>query len=131
MRGKITCFWPEKTIKYSISTRKSVWVPAKTFFFVFFGDHLLLAGKTPKFSVSARKSLWISAKTFFFFGDQLIFTNKTPLSYSRIMKIWVKFVYGSTFQKSLLLCEILATRLFFTEVQSTLKKRLPMQNFTI
>ena len=33
------------------------------FFFVFFGDHLVLAGK---FAISARKSLRTSAKTFFF-----------------------------------------------------------------
>ena len=41
------------------------------------------------------------------------------------MKIWVKFVYGANSQK------ILATWLFFTKNQSTLKKRPPMQNFTI
>ena len=41
------------------------------------------------------------------------------------MKIWVKFVYGTHSKK------ILATCLFFTKVQSTLKKRPPMQNFTI
>ena len=35
------------------------------------------------------------------------------------MKIWVKFVYGKNSQK------ILATCLFFTKVQSTLKKRPP------
>ena len=33
------------------------------------------------------------------------------------MKIWVKFVYGTVFQK------ILTTCLFFTKVQSTQKKR--------
>ena len=61
----------------------------------------------------------------FFFGDHLIFTEKSPQSNSGTMKIWVKFVYGTTFQK------ILATCLFFTKVQSTPKKRPSMQNFTI
>ena len=40
----ITCFWPEKPIKFSISARKSLRIPAKTFFFS--GDHLFLAGQT-------------------------------------------------------------------------------------
>ena len=30
----------------------------------------------------------------FFFGDHLIFNKKSPQSYSRLMKIWVKFLYG-------------------------------------
>ena len=39
---------------------------------------------------------------------------------------------GSNFQKSPpSLCEILATWLIFTKVQSSLQKRPPMQNFTI
>ena len=61
----------------------------------------------------------------FFFGDHLIFTEKSHQSKSVTMKIWVKFVYGTNSQK------ILATCLFFTKVQSTLKKRPTIQNFTI
>ena len=44
--------------------------------------------------ISARKSLCISAKTFFFLGDHLFFTKQSPQSNLRLMKIWVKFVYG-------------------------------------
>ena len=60
-----------------------------------------------------------------FLGDHLIFPEISPQSNSGTMKIWVKFVYGTNSQK------ILAKCLLFTKVQSTLKKRPPMQNFTI
>ena len=119
MVGKSYCFWPEKPFKFLIWARKSLQISAKTFFFLeitwFWPE------KPFKFLMSARKSLRISAKTFFFFGDHLIFTKNLPKSNSEIMKIWVKFVYGTHSQK------ILATCLFFTKVQSTLKKRPPSE----
>ena len=90
----------------------------KTFFF--FEITCFWPEKPLEFLISARKSFRISAKTFF-----LIFSEKSPHSISGTMKIWLKYVYGITFQK------ILATCLFFSKVQSTLKKRPPMQNFTI
>ena len=158
MGGKSYCFWPEKLLEFSILARKSLWISAKTCFF--FGDHLFLAGKNASIFDSARKSFRISANTlffsfwrspvlgrekrfnfwfppekafgfrrrpvfFFFFGDHLIFTKNLPQSSSGTMNIWFNFVYGTAFQK------ILATCLFFTKVQSTLKKRFLMQNFTI
>ena len=96
-------------------------------FFVFLEITCIWLEKPLKFLILARKSPRISAKTFsfFFFGDHQIFTEKSHQSKSVTMKIWVKFVYGTNSQK------ILATCLFFTKVQSTLKKRPPMQNFTI
>ena len=59
--GKSCCFWAKKTLKFAISARKKPWISAKTFFFYFFGDHLLLVGKLV---ISARKNLRISAKIF-------------------------------------------------------------------
>ena len=88
--------------------------------------------KNLEFEIWARKSVWISAKIFFlnFFGNYWIFT--APQSNSRPIKIWVKLnKIRSNFQKSLSLCEILATRLILTKVLSMLQKRPPMQNFTI
>ena len=80
--GRSWCFWVEKTLKVAISARKSLRISAKTFFFFFYGDHLLLA---EKFVISARKSLRISAKTFFFclrspaFGLKIcVFGQKKP-----------------------------------------------------
>ena len=53
---------------------------AKTFFFFFFGDHLILGGKNVWILDFGRKiTLWILAKTFFFFfffGDHLILGGK-------------------------------------------------------
>ena len=122
MGGKSYCFWPEKTLKFSISARKSLRISAKTFSFwkspVFGRKHRL------NFRFRPENYLRISAKTLFF-GDHLIFTEISPQSNSGTMKIWVKFVYGINSQK------ILATCLFFANVQSKLKKRPPMQNFTI
>ena len=58
------------------------------------------------------KILWISVKTFFF-GDHLILTEKPLQSNSRLMKIWVKFVYGCNKlpKRHSPLCQILASRL--------------------
>ena len=39
-----------------------------------------------------QKMAFSGAKTFFF-GDHLILAEKPPLSNTRLMKIWVKFVY--------------------------------------
>ena len=41
-----TCFWLEKPLKFPISAEKSLAISVKTFFFIFFGDHLISAGKT-------------------------------------------------------------------------------------
>ena len=59
-------FWPEKTLKFVISARKSLRILAKTFIF---GDHLFLAGKNVEICDFGQKkpSNWISAKTFLFF----------------------------------------------------------------
>ena len=100
-------FWPEKAFRFR----------RRPFFFLEITCFWL--EKPLKFSISARKSLRISAKTFFLFGDHLIIPEISPQSNSGTIKIWVKFVYGTNFQK------ILATCLFFTKVQSTLKKRPP------
>ena len=63
-------FWEEevavigrkKTLKFTISIRKSLRISAKTFFF---WNHQLLVGK---FAISVKKSLRISAKTYFSFS---------------------------------------------------------------
>ena len=91
----------------------------------FFLDHLISAGKTLRISVKTffiflrspdfgRKNTLNCGEDFFFcfFGDRLIFTETPPQSNSRLMKIWVKFVYGLIkLPKKSPLCEILATRL--------------------
>ena len=96
-------------------------------FFLFFWRSPALGWKNRlNFWFRPEKALGFRRRTFlFFFGDHLIFTEKSHQSKSVTMKIWVKFVYGTNSQK------ILATCLFFTKVQSTLKKRPPKQNFTI
>ena len=121
-------FGRKKRLNFRFWLEKSLWISAKTF----------LLWRSPDFGRKKRLNFrfW-PEKAFgfrrrpFFFVDHLIFTEKSPQSNSGTMKIWVKFVHGSTFQKSPLLSEILATCLFFTKVQSTLKKRPPIQNFTI
>ena len=56
---------------------------ARPFIYLFiFGDRLFLAGKTVR----------ILAKTFFL-RYHLFLTEKSPQSNSRLIKIWVKFVY--------------------------------------
>ena len=78
--------------------RRSDWIWWRPFFFV---DHLISAGKLFQFLV----------KTFFFL---LNLTEKPPQSDSRLMKIYVKFVYCCfhlSKKPPLPLCEILATRL--------------------
>ena len=75
--GEKSCgFWPEKLFKFLILARKSLWISAKTFFFL--EITCFWPEKTFKFLILARKSLRISAKTFFFFGDHLIFTENSP-----------------------------------------------------
>ena len=128
MGGKSYCFWPEKPLKFWISARKSFRILAKTFSFFFFFWRSPVIGRKNRVNLRFRpeKAFGFRQRPFFFnFGDHLIFTEKSPQSHSGTMKIWVKFVYGTTFQK------ILATCLLFTKVQSTLKKRPSMQNFTI
>ena len=84
MRGKITCFWPEKAFGFR---------------------------RRPFFMEITLVSLEIAS---------IQFENNENLGQvrSRI-----------NLQKSPLLCEILATRLFFTKVQSTLKKHPPHVKF--
>ena len=69
--GRSCFFWPETTLKFVISVRKSLQISAKTFFF---GDHLILVGI---FAISGRKSLRISAKTFFFWRSPAFGRKKT------------------------------------------------------
>ena len=95
---KVECFFAGAHQK---SVRKRDWILVKTFFFE---DHLILAGKT----------VWILVKTFFLGGGGIL-TENTPQSDSRLMKIWVEFVYccfklPKLFQAPSL-CEFLATRL--------------------
>ena len=152
MGRKSDCFWPEKPLKFSILGKKSLRISAKTFFwrspvfgrknrlnfqfwpekafgfrrkpFFFFEITCFWLEKSFKFSILQEKAFGFRRRPFFF-GDHLIFTKKWSQSESGTMKIWVKFVHGTNFQK------ILPTCLFFAEVQSTLKKRPPIQNFTI
>ena len=79
-------FWPEKWSFFFWSTPKvgqKKWLNfGLDLFLFFFRDHQNLAGKTVS----------ILVKTFFFW-DHLILTEKPPQFGSRLMKIWVKFVY--------------------------------------
>ena len=82
-------------------------IPLPTFLFAppiyflpptaFFGRKklLFLAGKNVKICDFGQKKLRISAKTFsLFLGDHLIFTETSPQSSLKLMKIWVKFNSG-------------------------------------
>ena len=103
---EITCIRPKKTLEFLISAGNKPlnfwfrlekpfefrWRPF--FFFLLFGDHQYSAGKKPL-------NFWFRpTKTFefrwriFFFGDHLILTEKPPESNLRLIKIWVKFVFG-------------------------------------
>ena len=131
--------WEEKDVQSPVKCRtkfrgnndaeeKTVQPPAKFFFFLyyFFGDHLFLAGKKPWiWDLGQKKRLSFGKDLFLnFFGNHWIFT--APQSNSRPIKIWVNLnKIGSNFQKSLFLCEILATRLILTKVLSMLQKRPP------
>ena len=64
---EITCFWPEKLLKFVISAKKSLRISAKTFFFVCFGDHLFLAGKTAKICDFGQKKPLDFGEDLFFF----------------------------------------------------------------
>ena len=77
-------FGPEKWSFFFLERTQS-WSGEVTEFWLrpfFFRDHQKLAGK----------AVSILVKTFFF-GDHLILTEKPPQFGSRLMKIWVKFVY--------------------------------------
>ena len=76
-------FLAGKKFKFLISARKSLRIPAKTFFFFL---------RSPAFVRKER--LKISARKAFFFGDHLMFAKTSPQSNSGIMKIWVKFNAG-------------------------------------
>ena len=141
--SRFVCYlWEEKVTVFGRKNRLNFrFRPEKAFrfrrrpFFVFFWRSPISGRKNRlNFRLRPEKAFEFRQRPFYLFiflGDHLIFTEKLPQSNSETMKIWVKFVYGSTFQKSPLLCKILAKCLFFTKVQSTLKKRPPMQNFTI
>ena len=105
---------------------KSLWISGKTFFFLeitcFWPEQPL------KISISSRKSLWISAKTFFL-ETTLVLLEIASIQFENNENLG-QVRSRINLQKSPLLCEILATRLFFTKVLSTLKKHPPMQNFT-
>ena len=90
--GKSCCFWPEKTLKFVISTRKSLRISAKTFFFLFLGDHLLLAGKNVKICDFGQKKPSDFGEDLFFLSE--IFTETSPQSNSGTIKIWNKFNAG-------------------------------------
>ena len=90
---------PPQTFEFPISAEKSVSISVKTFFFNFFGDHLIFGGK----------NVWISELSEKF---RLNFrTNRVKL----IQEQWKfgsrSFALFSLFQKSPPLFQILATRL--------------------
>ena len=70
--GEITWFWPEKPFEY--------W--RRSFLFLW---------RSPVFGRKNR--LNFGEELFFVFGDHLVLIKKKPQSNSRLMKIWVKFVY--------------------------------------
>ena len=77
--------------KHLIYGETTLQVSAKTFFF--FGEHLILAGEKPWiFDFGQKKPLNFGEDLFF--GNHLIFTEKSSQSNSSLMKFWVKFVYG-------------------------------------
>ena len=90
---------PEELFEFVISSRKSVLISVKTFFFS--ETTCVWAKNLYKFPISAEKSVLISAKTFFFFGGHLFLgrnfefgQKKTSQSDSRAMNIWVKVTYS-------------------------------------
>ena len=87
---EITWFRPEKPFEYLISARKTLWI-----------------------SDFGRKKPLNFGEDLLFFWDHLILTEKPPQSNLRLMKIWVKFVFGciKLQKKPPPLCEILAMRL--------------------
>ena len=107
---EITWFWVEKTFEFRISAEKSLWILAKTFFFFFFGDHLIFGGKNLWISDFGRKiTLNFGEDLFFFWRSPNLgrkkplnirafrdissqFSDKPPETDSRSMKIRVKVV---------------------------------------
>ena len=63
------------------------------FFFLLFGDHLILGGKKLKFPISAEKSVSNSVKTFFFFffWRPSDFGRKKPLNFRAFREISSQF----------------------------------------
>ena len=112
---EITCFWPEKPLEFPISAWKSPRISAKTFFF--WRSPVLGWKNRLNFRFRPEKAFGFRRRPFFFFFEITCFSLKNRLI--PFQEQW-KFGSSSSFQK------ILATCLFFTKVQSTLKKRPPM-----
>ena len=69
---------PSNVWTCEILEEKSPWILAKTFFFFFFGDHLIFGGKNVWILDFGRKITLIFGEDLFFlfFGDHLIFGGK-------------------------------------------------------
>ena len=121
-----------------VMQKKTVQPPAKTFFFwrscAFSQKKLLNLRFRP-----AEKAFEIRRRPFF--GDHMFLAGENPgicdfgqkkrLNLGEDLFFWRSNKIGSSFQKSLSLCKILATPLIFIKVLSMLQKRPSMQNFTI
>ena len=67
---------PPTSVKLTVSAENSLSILMKTFFFFFFGDHLILGGKNVRISDFCRKITLNFGKDLFFFGDHLILGGK-------------------------------------------------------
>ena len=124
--GRSPVFSRKSHLNFRFRSEKAFGFWRRHFFLLFWRSPVFGWKNRLNFWFWPEKALGFRRRPFlFFFGDHLIFTEKSHQSKSVTMKIWVKFVYGTNSQK------ILATCLLFIKVQSTLKKRPPMQNFTI
>ena len=70
---EITCFWPKRPLKFTISAGKFLRISVKTFFFL--EKTCFRAEKSLKFLISAGKSLWI-------FGLHLVHLIQTGMNFS-------------------------------------------------
>ena len=92
---EITRFRPEKTFEFLILAIKTLWISVKTFFFCFCLEITSIRPeKNPWISDFGRKKPFNFGEDLFFFGDHLILTEKPLESNLRLIKIWVKFVFG-------------------------------------
>ena len=93
---------PPQTYEYPIWAEKSLSKSVKTFFFFFFGDHLILGGKNLLISDFGRKiSLKICENLFFFFFlENIWFSAEKTFEYAsffgQIVWNWFKFNENSS-----------------------------------
>ena len=119
---EITCFWPEKPFEFLSLAEKNLQILEKTFFFMeiicfrlekpfeflslaentlrilektfFFMEITCFWPQKPYEFLSLAEKTLNFGKNLFFFGDNQNLTKKTIQSRLKVMKIWVKFVYG-------------------------------------